>query len=183
MAVRVGRMLGVDDANLDRAAGQLDRATAGAVTSLPSAAAGVVVAHYLTPMATCIRAAQERLDTAKRAAAGRSSAVAWTDLTVDGPVPPRWRRAWQPPELEQAGPSLTRLAGLPQSARHAAARLVDPDRPAVSWCRLATHLARFDSSDPIRAALEPLHAAVREADDPAPGMDRLLDAITLARWW
>jgi hypothetical protein len=181
MESHLADLLGAGDAS--QLAARLDRATSGVVTSLPSAAAGVVVAHYLTPMATLVAAAQERLDEAKRDAAGRRSTVAWTDLTADGPSPPRWRRPWSLAELERADQTLSQLAGVPQSARHAVSRLIEPGRPALSWCRLAAYLDRLDREDPVRMALQPLHDKVQEAHDPAPGMDRLLDAVTIARWW
>jgi hypothetical protein len=183
LATQLADLLEGDDADTGELAARLARATGGAVTCLPSAAAGVVIAHFLTPMATCVAAAQERLAEAKRRGAGQSSFVAWTDLTADGPSSPGWRRPWSLAELELAGPSLSRLTSVPPSARHAIVRLIATNRPALSWCRVAAYLNRLDRDDPIRVALQPLHAAVREADDPAPGMDRLLDAVTLARWW
>jgi hypothetical protein len=181
MANHMADLLGADD--VGELAARLGRATSGAVTSLPSAAAGVVVAHYLTPIATLVAAAQERLDEAKRDAAGRRSTVAWTDLTADGPSPPGWRRPWSLAELERADQTLSQIAGVPESARHAVSRLIEPGRPALSWCRLTAYLGRLDREDPVWMALQPLHDEVRKADDPAPGMDRLLDAVTIARWW
>lgn len=181
MRARVGGLLSVTD--LAEVEARLAKETAGAVTSVPSAAAGVVIAHYLTPVAVCVRTAQERLAAAKYAGGGQEASVAWTDLTVDGPAPAPWRHPWQLDELEQAAGGLSKLAELPQSARHAAARLIDPDRPAVSWCRLAAHLGRLGSDHPTREALGPFHRALGAQDQPATGMDRLLDAITIARWW
>jgi hypothetical protein len=178
---RVGDLLGVTDQ--DQVEARLARETSGAVTALPSAAAGLVIAHYLTPVAVTVEAARERLGVAKRAGGGQVSAIAWTDLTGDGPSPPPWRQPWLLTDLAEAASELTALAGLPQSARRAAARRIDPDRPAVSWCRLSAHLDRLDPGNATRAALEPLHRKVGEQDDPASGMDRILDALTIARWW
>lgn len=184
VSAAIGRLLGVDPAEPDLVREKLRMVTGGAVTELPSAAAGVVIHHHTSPFALVVEAAHERLRAAKQAVQGSAPALAWTDLTIDGDQPPSWRQPWPAADLKRAEPSLARLATAPASARHTAARLIDPAQPATSWCRLQVHLERLDRDDSaIRDGAQAYLDDAARADDPAPAMTRLLDALAIARWW
>lgn len=142
----------------------------------PSASAGVVFAHAKFPFPRTTELAQDLLKEAKKNYAGTRGAVAWLDVTREGSNPPRFRRPWLLTELEQADGSLRELRKVDASGKAVLERIIDPGRPVVSMARLRNHARRLE-----RASL--LDPFLDGGGDDEQRAARVLDALSLARWW
>jgi hypothetical protein len=146
--------------------GRLLPALAG---SSPTASAGVVVAHTAYPFHHTVDLAEQLLDRAKAAHAGRTPAVLWLDVTREGHTPPPTRRPWTLDELTHRGGQIAELGAMGKSARSNLARAAADDDPFLAAAAVHRTTERLG----IKGAARDL------ASDP-----RLLaDALDLARWW
>ncbi|MBT8225755.1 MAG: hypothetical protein HKP61_22355 [Dactylosporangium sp.] len=139
----------------------------------PTASAGVVFARATFPFRRAVELSESLLRQAKRAHAGRIPAVAWLDVTQEGEHPPPHRSAWTLDELTGMSEALAALrTGVPPSNRAVLERLADPADPGLAQARLRDHVRRLG------------HAAVLDPFlDMDPTTGRLLDALSLVRWW
>lgn len=135
-----------------------------------TAGAGVFIAHHRHPFPRCVDATERLLRTAKRATAGRASAVAWVDHTADGEEPPPGRRPWTLEDLERRSGLLDELAATPAAGRAALLRALDADDDRLAGARARRQAERVA-----------LPVATRLLDDGGPQV--LRDAIDLVRWW
>jgi hypothetical protein len=150
---------------------------------LPTASAGLVLAHAKFPFRRAAELAAERLSTAKRTPAvgrrqpvGITPAVAWLDVTRDGERPPPGQRPWSLDALcEQAGNLRELREKVEPSGRAVLGRLLDPASPEVSLARLRDHARRLDRAK----VLEPF---LRDSDA-GEAVATIAEALALARWW
>jgi len=143
----------------------------------PSASAGVVFAHHTFPFRRCVELAEQALRHAKQAHHGQTPAVSWLDVTRDGEQRPPGRAAWTLPELTGRADWLTDLAEMEQSAKAALERLAGSGGDGseqVRRARIANQASRLQL-DGLRSASGLL--------DASGGPDRLVDALSLVRWW
>lgn len=138
----------------------------------PSASAGVVFANYAFPFRNAVELSERALRSAKRQHAGRRSAVMWLDVTRDGEHPPPSRRAWTRQALDDANTALGELQVVPASGRAVLERLIQPDDPVLTAARLREHARRLGRDRVLEPFLD------RDAS-----AARLVDALSLVRWW
>jgi hypothetical protein len=139
----------------------------------PTASAGVVFARATFPFRRAVELSETLLKRAKRAHAGQTPAVAWLDVTQDGEHAPPHRSAWTRADLETRAKALRELrVAVPPSARTVLERLIDLKDPALSLARLREQVRRLGREE----VLTPWF-------DWDPTMRRLLDALSLVRWW
>jgi hypothetical protein len=150
---------------------------------LPTASAGLVLAHAKFPFRRAAELAGERLSAAKRNTpagrrqpAGVTPAVAWLDVTRDGEHPPSGQRPWSLAALcAQAGSLRELREKVEPSGRAVLGRLLDPASPEVSLARLRDHARRLDRAE----VLEPF---LRDGDA-SEAVATMAEALALARWW
>lgn len=142
----------------------------------PTLSAGVVVHHFSEPNSSVVELATALLKRAKREHLGRDAALAWQDITHDGPVDLR-RPSVTVAALDAHGPALTALAALAGSQRQRLAAL----------CRAVETAATDDDRAARRAALDQHVARMGLSTTLAPfsGSDimALADALGIVRWW
>jgi hypothetical protein len=151
-------------------------------TRLPTASAGLVLAHAKFPFRRAAELAAERLSAAKRnpavrrRPAGVTPAVAWLDVTRDGERPPSGQRPWSLDTLcVQAGNLRELREKVEPSGRAMLGRLLDPASPEVSLARLRDHARRLDRAE----VLEPF---LRDGDV-GEAVATMAEALALASWW
>lgn len=150
---------------------EFNDASAAALASLGlaplTAAAAVVFAHSSEPFSHVTEVAAERLKAAKRLVGASEASVSWTDLTQGRGTA---NNALSLRELENDASAIDALAAVDASRR---GRL--------------TRLATLDSGGDAAVARMVERLGVRAADPfldgTENGLDRLLTALDLCRWW
>ncbi|MBA8825288.1 hypothetical protein FHX42_002639 [Saccharopolyspora lacisalsi] len=149
----------------------LQRFSSELATTLPSLSVGLVIHHETTPFSTVVELAESLLGKAKQEHRGDRAALAWQDITNEGPTP-TGRPSVPHSALRQQWEALRELAGLTPSTRSRLAQLQRAVRKGEGGATEARdeHVGRRG-----------LHSAVGPFVS-GNAMD-LLDALGMVRWW
>lgn len=144
-------------------ADSLEESGLGKITA-PTVSTAVVFHHHASPLATAVDLADELLQNAKKEHRGRAAALAWQDITHDGPQPLS-RPSLRLDALTEAWTDLHALAELGGSARANLAALArSGDRNA-----LQEHAERLQLDGLVQRFTENTVA--------------IGDALGMVRWW
>ena len=140
----------------------------GEVQELPTASAGMVIAHKSFPLSRTVTLADDLLRRAKRGVDGAGTSMAWIDVTRHG-MDTSSRHVWVLDEWEQREEALSQIARDWGRARHSSLAR-DASHPVleVARARLAVNLHRLEGEDLWDLARDP---------------NRTLEELDIARWW
>ncbi|SEF89859.1 hypothetical protein SAMN02982929_00963 [Saccharopolyspora kobensis] len=131
----------------------------------PTISSAVVFHHRQSPLSQAADLAAELLKSAKKRYRGRAAALAWQDITRDGPQPLRDREALRLDTMHDSWSALDMLASCSASSLANLAGLARDGDPE----RLSEYAARVKVDDTVR----PFTA----------GPLNLTDALGMVRWW
>ncbi|MDV6011650.1 Cas10/Cmr2 second palm domain-containing protein [Haloechinothrix sp. LS1_15] len=132
----------------------------------PTMSAGVVIHHRTVPIFVVVELAEALLSRSKSEWRGELAALAWHDITNEGPEPTR-RGSISLDGLRTHWEELNQLRSLPASARHRLVRLAAGEADAAE---LDEHLDRLQ----LRDYVEPFLRS---------DQINLVDALRMVRWW
>ncbi|MGJ7908501.1 Cas10/Cmr2 second palm domain-containing protein [Actinopolyspora sp. H202] len=131
----------------------------------PTISTGVVFHHHKSPLSSAIDLAEEHLKRAKKEHRGLTAALAWQDVTHDGPLPVHDRPSVSVEDLAASWPELSRLADCGGSARANLAALARDGGHA----ELMRHAERIGLDELVRRLID--------------GPVSLEHAVGMTRWW